>query len=457
MTIVYRGESGTVYQLDKRLGGGGEGDVYAVLANEKIVAKIFNLDVDALAEKQEKLRVMTKIKSSMLDHTAWPKDLLLDSQGRIVGYTMLRIPSMIDFNEIYDPGSEVQLGWQSRVALAYNLCARVNEIHMVGQVIGDFNPNNICVSPENWEIYLIDADSFHITDNGRTYRCGVGMAPYLPKSLQLRLKMKLSLNTMSLPTFTKQTDYFALAVHVFQLLMNGCHPFALRIIEPSSSVRNPLVMESIIDAKCAFINKYKDYDIPLFAPKMDILPTDLQVLFRRAFQGSYVRGDTDLPTPAEWRDVLEPLYKQGIKECPKKHKYYVKLDSCPWCIIDDRMARMASPPPPPVRPVPPPPPLRPTPASPSPPKTSVPEIELYFNEGGKILLKKTCIRNGITYIDKPYNFWINEQTPRANELAAKLRGRGVAVEDKEEGGSGNGYRPAWLVIKAKNYRCVSFY
>lgn len=52
------------------------------------------------------------------------------------------------------------------------------------------------------------------------------MADYLAPEMQKKISGGITLRNAPLPTFTKATDLFALAVHVFCLLMNGSHPFA---------------------------------------------------------------------------------------------------------------------------------------------------------------------------------------------------------------------------------------
>lgn len=36
---------------------------------------------------------------------------------------------------------------------------------------------------------------------------------------------RCGLKTVPLPSYTRKTDWFALALPIFCLLMNGCHPF----------------------------------------------------------------------------------------------------------------------------------------------------------------------------------------------------------------------------------------
>ena len=87
---------------------------------------------------------------------------------------------------------------------------------------------NIGVDPQSARVTLVDTDSYHITDSAssRVYRCEVGLPEYLPREIQEKMKNGQTLATASLPTFSKYSDLFALAVHIFALLMNGCHPFA---------------------------------------------------------------------------------------------------------------------------------------------------------------------------------------------------------------------------------------
>ncbi len=95
----------------------------------------------------------------------------------------------------------------------------MGQVHHSGCVVGDVNHSGILVSGDA-TVALIDADSFQLQTNGKTYPCLVGVPDFTPPELQGR-----SLNGV---TRTTAHDHFGLAVAIFQLLFMGRHPYAGR-------------------------------------------------------------------------------------------------------------------------------------------------------------------------------------------------------------------------------------
>lgn len=78
-------------------------------------------------------------------------------------------------------------------------------------------------------VTLVDTDSYHIVERTDDVPLRGWTGDYIPPELQKRLYGGQSLSSMPLPTYSKETDRFALAVNLFSLFMNGCHPFACAI------------------------------------------------------------------------------------------------------------------------------------------------------------------------------------------------------------------------------------
>ena len=167
----------------------------------------------------------TPLSPQAMQQVTWPIDIVTQN-GDFVGYVMPIIKNTESINCLYSDKYVSTLS--ERITIAKNLCAAINSIHEANQVCGDLNPNNIRIDINSARVTLVDTDSYHITekDGSKVYRCEVGLPEYLPKEIQVKMKNGSNLSTAPLPTFTKETDNFALAVHIFALLMNGCHPFA---------------------------------------------------------------------------------------------------------------------------------------------------------------------------------------------------------------------------------------
>ena len=159
-----------------------------------------------------------------------------------------------------------------------------------------------------------------------------------------------------MPTFTKETDNFALAVHIFALLMNGCHPYACArdmgadidsLSTCKSSVALPQPIENICTGNFTFYNPAKGTKPPVYAPDYGMLPENIRQLFARAF----VTGSDDpaaRPDAVEWFKALDGLL-HSLKKCKTDatHIFPANAGSCPWCQLNSGKQPPPPPPPPP--------------------------------------------------------------------------------------------------------------
>lgn len=353
----YQGMTGKIYQVEeKRMNGGGEGTIHGIVGMNGYVAKIFKPDKRS-ADREEKLRCMVKKGATVknLEHITWPLDVIYNAEG-FAGYVMQKIENVQSLTAVYN-GDKYNLRF--RLLAAYNLCAAVETVHNMGQVCGDLNPQNICINlnvndkANAFKVTLVDADSYHFSTEEKTYRCEVGLADYLAPEIQKKVSGGVTLRNASLPTFTKETDLFALAVHVFCLLMNGCHPFACAkrmngTVEntmsqmTSSSERESVVapqpIENIKDGYFPFYDSRENVTIPIYAPPLSSLPQELRTLFIRTFKDGY-EDPTKRATAEEWCRAMQPLVQQ-LQECPKKHVYFKQAAECPFCRVDENIRLM---------------------------------------------------------------------------------------------------------------------
>jgi len=336
---MYKGKGGIQYTLSaKALAAGGEGEIFDITGQPNVVAKIYKPGKTSV-EKERKLIRMVDFPpdKSVLSQIAWPQDVLYDS-GKFVGFVMPKMSINEDLNVIYEYGASAKyphMPWDNRLLIAQNLCAVLDSVHAVGHTVGDFNPKNISVNPQTGHIMFLDTDSYHITDGSDTLRCDVGMPEYLPAEIQIKMRGGGTLATAKLPTFAQDTDNFALAIHIFQLLMNGVHPFACAIIPSQSSVTAPQPHENISKGEFPFIQNIPGIKIPVYAPPISILPQEIQDLFERAFIDGYVNPSAR-PSAEEWHKAIGRLRGQ-LKTCNnvQHHQYYKALSSCPWCDVNN--------------------------------------------------------------------------------------------------------------------------
>lgn len=192
MLTCYLGKNGVIYKIKKPfIGKGGEGAIYEIEGYSNMVAKLY-FDGKGKYDREKENKLLTMIQSRLpqeaMDQVTWPIDILYDN-GKFVGYVMRRIISGEALNVIYSDKYKGKLSLDKRIIIAKNLCAAVDAVHSIDQVIGDFNPNNILVVPATCNIILVDTDSYHITNkqSGKVYRCVVGLPQYVAKELQLKM------------------------------------------------------------------------------------------------------------------------------------------------------------------------------------------------------------------------------------------------------------------------------
>lgn len=347
MASSYIGKSGRQYTIiTPPLGKGGEGTVYKISGMPNCVLKIF-ADGKKTETRHRKLLAMlsTPISDEAMKQVTWPMDVVYEN-NQFAGYVMPLISNNEDLNVMYS--DKYTCSFSEKITIAQNLCAAINAVHNAGHVCGDLNPKNIGVDPNTARVTLVDTDSYHIADGNRVYRCEVGLPEYLPREIQEKMKNGQTLANATLPTFSKYTDLFALAVHIFALLMNGCHPYACAInnnvniaqlTASQASVVAPQPIDNICTGFFPFKEKRNGITIPKYAPEFDMLPKKIRELFARAFVDGH-NNPQRRPDAAEWYYALSDLKKQ-LTGCSKEgsHIYPNHLKKCPWCELEKRMSQ----------------------------------------------------------------------------------------------------------------------
>lgn len=356
---TYTGATGSTYNLAGQLGAGGEGTVFAIQGSNDKVAKLYKpekIQDKALRDaKERKLRAMLQMKIPVkvdgLLRLAWPLDVLY-SQGQMVGFVMPKISKMLKIFDIQrcwradpnNPSTKITLAaypnytWKYAVQFAYNLAWVVKYVHSYGIIIGDLNQNNIYADTDTGAVVLIDCDSFDITDKqiGERFPCEVGLPEMLAPELQTIGQLK--------GKFTKNTDNFSLAIHIFRLLMRNADPFTgiPSAGASSSAVTNANV--NIVNGNCPYVRTCT-VTVPSWAPDFSILPLSLQDLFRKTFDYTATTAlmkSSKRATAAEWCNALAPLGapepNSNLKTCTNTsniyHRYHVYAShnaTCPWC------------------------------------------------------------------------------------------------------------------------------
>jgi formylglycine-generating enzyme required for sulfatase activity len=200
-------------------------------------------------------------------------------------------------------------------------------LHTRDYVIGDVNESNVLVADDAL-VTLVDTDSFQVRalHNGLVYRCPVGKPEFTPPELQGR-------NFASIDR-TSEHDWFGLAVLIFQLLMEGTHPFAGRFQGRGDP---PPYEERIAAGHFPYGQRPVPYAPAANALPFDVLHPTVQHLFLRCFDDGHSAPQAR-PDALTWRNTLDAA-RDALTTCTSnaQHRYGSHLQACPWC---ERTARL---------------------------------------------------------------------------------------------------------------------
>jgi len=346
------GINGTAYIMDSTaLGSGGEGSIYRAFVTR--VAKVYKPDI-MTQELENKLKIMINNppNESVLSQVAWPMDLIYDENKKCVGFVMRELSVNAELGDVYKYPSTLPISFHQKINIAQNICVVISEVHKAGYIFGDFNPRNIGLDRDTGLVSFLDTDTYHVIDpdEGITYRCNVCAPGYAAPELLTKCSDYIVINPDArrnvyaqapLPTFTRETDNFALAIHIFKLLMNGYTPFGGIAEAASVSQSSPGVGDAAVrrDSYC-FKPGYKPQSAAI--PPLDAFPQELEDLFARAF--ILGRNDpTQRPIASEWHSALS-RYSKTLVTCPDNalHQYDAKNETCPYCEADKRFMEIVS-------------------------------------------------------------------------------------------------------------------
>ena len=203
----------------KLIGAGGEGAVYEDRDDLSMVIKVMHAQ-HTTPERAAKLRAMCDSPPQNWRTLSWPNAMESDASG--LRYRMPRVPRdagtayrFISANERRQLPKPCQ-SYQYRSRIGVNIAEALRGLHATHVRIGDVNPSNILVDDDG-AVTLIDCDSFQIPGppGRQPYPCVVGSPEYTAPEI----------NDFQRQFRSQDSDNFALAVLLYQLLGNGSHPF----------------------------------------------------------------------------------------------------------------------------------------------------------------------------------------------------------------------------------------
>lgn len=322
---------GNPYHLSRVVGKGGQATVYRLAGISTHLAKVY---LRPRPEDEEKLAWMVANPpddpSAHLNHAsiAWPTHLLYRPDRTFAGYLMPYVRNAVALLNVFNPRLRArtlpQFDERYLHRTARNLAAALGALHARDYVVGDLNESNVMVTPETL-VTMIDTDSFQVRAVRRGHReviypCPVGKIEYLPPELQIQSLQQV----VRFP----EHDRFALAVLIFQLLMEGNHPFRARWRGKGDA---PPLEERLR----AGWYPYRDgsgrlpVSPPENAPALSWLYPALVDLFQRCFIFGH---DSPAARPAaeEWENAIAAA-ERALRACGRGHYFSAHLPDCPRC------------------------------------------------------------------------------------------------------------------------------
>ena len=256
VTVEINGRTHTIDDSEP-VGAGNEAIVHPMPDGRviKLYSKPIKIGTPRGNDTLSKLRIMINRPPVTVDGNgnkvlAWPQEVALQPASlhgvMLAGFTMPRVGGD-EYRSIFDYWNPKRRNSISGLkgnreaidrlleGIIANMINNVQGIHEQGYIIGDINEKNILVGP-NALINIIDCDSFQVRGyKGIFYKCPVGRPEYTSPRLHSELKQICTdtrcshqpgqKRSYSCLIRTKEDDAFALAVMLYQLLMEGWHPY----------------------------------------------------------------------------------------------------------------------------------------------------------------------------------------------------------------------------------------
>jgi hypothetical protein len=314
--------------LGQEISRGGEGVIYAVPAQPGLVAKIYTNPAEHPEAKLAWMKANPPQDPSQISgHSAiaWPQELLYTSAGAFTGFLMPYVQNTTPLLGVFNPRLRAStlpgFNWRYLHRVARNLALALSALHAREYVVGDLNESNILVTPSAL-VTLIDTDSFQVRARKVppvVYYCPVGRPEYTPPELQ----GKTFHGVLRRP----EHDRFGLGVLIFQLLMDGSHPFRAQYLSAGDP---PGVEERIARGWFPYApTPVGPVAPPPRAPTLDVLSPELAELMLGCFVNGHRKPEAR-PSPKEWSLALAEA-EHALNKCPNGHYVSWHLNTCPAC------------------------------------------------------------------------------------------------------------------------------
>ena len=312
------------YRLGESLGAGHEAEVFALPERPNTAVKIFHRPLSAAAV--QKLDYQIRLGWEVPEVTvAWPKERVTrDRNGsQVIGYAMPRIDSAEDLAAIFTRSGRRRIfgrdNWSDLLQLAQQLLEQVMVIHQAGFLLADVNPRMVKLD-KGRKLYFVDCNGWQINHKNHQFNGGVFVKPYQPPEILRPQNYSL--------WRTAESEYFSLAILIFQIVFLGKHPF----VAHNSSCNNNGLENSIANLVFPYQLGESEARPPPHSLTANDIDSELFEMFLRIFTPP--SQPQDRPGPEHWLAKIKQQVSR-LKICPEsQHSYSSNLTNCPFCKFD---------------------------------------------------------------------------------------------------------------------------
>ena len=332
MPVRVRTSTGQMLVLGARVDNGRDGVVFRLQDAPELLGKLLPRARDR-AEVSRRLTALVRhgrspravgLLAGTPRRAAWPVSVIHSVDRGIPGFVM---PDMRTNFESMDslicaairntcfPAAT----WATSLAAAANLARLVADLHEAGYVIGDLKQENLWADQDG-NVGISDVDSFQFTDGGEFFPCRSKSPGYTaPEGID-----------NSAAVLDEASDNFVLAVLIYQLLMDGMHPFHG---QPGDASLYISVDDNVLRGRARIVQPDLVRVLP-WAPPLTTLPRHIRSLFRQCFDEQGRRIAKSRPAASDWVAALDHARAASqLQNCPRVagHVFTRERPWCPWC------------------------------------------------------------------------------------------------------------------------------
>lgn len=302
---------------------GGTAAIHRLPAFPGHLVKLFHDPVDQTTAQKLGWMVSIQPAQDALERLLWPERLVHEQRGTIVGYAFRQPPVNTvslenvcrnDRRAIFEALGREPFSLRERHGIAWNLATTLLMCHQHGFAGIGLWANHVLVTSKG-HIVLADPDAFGVaTADGRRF----------PATLQRPPAYTYRQPDDPAGGDLRSEDAFALSIVIFELLMDGMHPFLGKDVDGS-----PVAALTLMRARqypYASPNHARFPGPPTTAPALARLHASVVSRFHDAFTGG-MSDPRMLPDAKAWMHTLEQAMPH-LQQCQRGHWYSADRPCC---------------------------------------------------------------------------------------------------------------------------------